>query len=113
MPQAWKTSGWGHSNETAVGKNLVSHVGKVYFLLTHRIANEVVQRFEGVAEVYISLCRQNGQHQSADNLRLAVDSTEVHWDGRCGASGECDHRTGVGRNPRVQPSLGQGEFSVW
>lgn len=49
------------SNEAAAGKNPVSHVGKIYSLLTHHIANEVVQRVEGVAEVYVWLCSQIGQ----------------------------------------------------
>ncbi|QDV30292.1 S-adenosylmethionine synthetase [Planctopirus ephydatiae] len=49
------------SNEAAAGKNPVSHVGKIYSLLTHYIANEVVQRVEGVAEVYIWLCSQIGK----------------------------------------------------
>lgn len=49
------------SNEAAAGKNPVSHVGKIYSLLTHHIANEVVQRVDGVAEVYIWLCSQIGR----------------------------------------------------
>ncbi len=49
------------SNEAAAGKNRVSHVGKIYSLLTHHIANEVVQRVDGVAEVYIWLCSQIGR----------------------------------------------------
>jgi S-adenosylmethionine synthetase len=49
------------SNEAAAGKNPVSHVGKIYSLLTHHIANEVVQRVEGVAEVYVWLCSQIGR----------------------------------------------------
>jgi S-adenosylmethionine synthetase len=49
------------SNEAAAGKNPVSHVGKIYSLLTHHIANEVVQRVEGVDEAYIWLCSQIGQ----------------------------------------------------
>lgn len=47
--------------EAAAGKNPVSHVGKIYSLLTHHIANEVVQRVEGVAEAYVWLCSQIGQ----------------------------------------------------
>lgn len=46
------------SAEAAAGKNPVSHVGKIYSLLTHHIANEVIQRVEGVAEVYVWLCSQ-------------------------------------------------------
>ncbi len=49
------------SNEAAAGKNPISHVGKIYSLLTHHIANEIVQRVEGVAEVYIWLCSQIGK----------------------------------------------------
>jgi S-adenosylmethionine synthetase len=36
-------------------------VGKIYSQLTHHIANEVVQRVEGVAEIYVWLCSQIGQ----------------------------------------------------
>ncbi|MEQ1827557.1 MAG: methionine adenosyltransferase [Pirellula sp.] len=49
------------SNEAAAGKNPVSHVGKIYSLLTHHIANEVIQRVEGVDEVHVWLCSQIGQ----------------------------------------------------
>jgi S-adenosylmethionine synthetase len=49
------------SNEAAAGKNPVSHVGKIYSLLTHHIANDVIQRVEGVEEVYVWLCSQIGQ----------------------------------------------------
>jgi S-adenosylmethionine synthetase len=47
--------------EAAAGKNPVCHVGKIYSLLTHHIANRVVQRVEGVDEIYVWLCSQIGQ----------------------------------------------------
>ncbi|WP_286976282.1 methionine adenosyltransferase, partial [Candidatus Aquicultor secundus] len=47
--------------EAAAGKNPVSHVGKIYTVLSHRIANEVYSAVEGVKEVYIWLCSQIGQ----------------------------------------------------
>jgi S-adenosylmethionine synthetase len=59
------------SNEAAAGKNPVSHVGKIYTLLTHHIASEVVQRVEGVAEVYVWLCSQIGQPINAPMLAAA------------------------------------------
>lgn len=59
------------SNEAAAGKNPVSYVGKIYTLLTHHIANEVVQRVEGVAEVYVWLCSQIGQPINAPVLAAA------------------------------------------
>jgi len=49
------------SAEAAAGKNPISHVGKIYNLLTHRIANEVYQSVPGLREVYIWLCSQIGQ----------------------------------------------------
>jgi S-adenosylmethionine synthetase len=47
--------------EAAAGKNPISHVGKIYTLLTHHIAGQVAQRVQGVAEVYVWLCSQIGQ----------------------------------------------------
>ena len=49
------------SNESAAGKNPISHVGKIYTLLSHHLANEVIGRVDGVAEIYIWLCSQIGQ----------------------------------------------------
>jgi len=47
--------------EAAAGKNPVSHVGKVYNLLAHHIANRIYQSTEGVAEAYVWLCSRIGQ----------------------------------------------------
>ena len=49
------------STEAAAGKNPVSHVGKIYTLLTHHIAGQVAQHVQGVVEVYVWLCSQIGQ----------------------------------------------------
>ena len=38
-------------NEAAAGKNAVSHVAKIYNLLTHRMADEIYKRIQGVSEV--------------------------------------------------------------
>lgn len=56
------------SNEAAAGKNPVSHVGKIYTQLTHRIASEVVERVAGVAEIYVWLCSQIGQPINAPSI---------------------------------------------
>lgn len=48
------------STEAAAGKNSVSHVGKIYNLLSHRIAEEVYTGVPGLQEVYIWLCSQIG-----------------------------------------------------
>jgi S-adenosylmethionine synthetase len=49
------------STEAAAGKNPISHVGKIYNLLAHRIADEVYKEVPGIREVYIWLCSQIGQ----------------------------------------------------
>nr|NIP66693.1 methionine adenosyltransferase [Candidatus Bathyarchaeota archaeon]NIR12430.1 methionine adenosyltransferase [Desulfobacterales bacterium]NIU80643.1 methionine adenosyltransferase [Candidatus Bathyarchaeota archaeon]NIV67256.1 methionine adenosyltransferase [Candidatus Bathyarchaeota archaeon]NIW15827.1 methionine adenosyltransferase [Candidatus Bathyarchaeota archaeon] len=48
-------------SEAAAGKNPVSHVGKIYNVLTHRIANQVYDQVAGIEEVYIWLLSQIGQ----------------------------------------------------
>ncbi|MCL6499013.1 MAG: S-adenosylmethionine synthetase, partial [Firmicutes bacterium] len=47
--------------EAAAGKNSVSHVGKIYTVLTHRIAQRVYEEVPGVRECYIWLCSQIGE----------------------------------------------------
>jgi S-adenosylmethionine synthetase len=49
------------STEAAAGKNPVSHVGKIYSLLTHRLAAEIYAGVPGLQEVYVWLCSQIGQ----------------------------------------------------
>jgi S-adenosylmethionine synthetase len=49
------------SNEAAAGKNPISHVGKIYSLLTHRIADRIATNVDGVEEAYVWLCSQIGR----------------------------------------------------
>jgi len=48
-------------SEAAAGKNPVSHVGKIYNTLTHKIAAEVYKQVSGLEEVYIWLLSQIGK----------------------------------------------------
>lgn len=48
-------------SEAAAGKNPVSHVGKIYNVLTHRIARRVYHKVDGLEEVYIWLLSQIGK----------------------------------------------------
>jgi len=50
-----------YCSEAAAGKNPVSHVGKIYNALTHKIANEVYKNVSGLEEVYIWLLSQIGK----------------------------------------------------
>ena len=49
------------SSEAAAGKNPVSHVGKIYNVLSYRIADQVMQKVNGVLEVYFWLVSNIGQ----------------------------------------------------
>jgi S-adenosylmethionine synthetase len=57
--------------EAAAGKNPVSHVGKIYTLLTHHIARQVAERVQRVAEVYVWPCSQIGHPISAPLIAAA------------------------------------------
>ncbi len=50
-----------YCSEAAAGKNPVSHVGKIYNTLTHKIADDVYYRVPGLEEVYIWLLSQIGK----------------------------------------------------
>ncbi|MCW3979116.1 MAG: methionine adenosyltransferase [Candidatus Bathyarchaeota archaeon] len=49
------------SSEAAAGKNPVSHVGKIYNLLSYRIADQVMEKVDGIKETYIWLVSNIGQ----------------------------------------------------
>ena len=46
--------------EAAAGKNPVSHVGKIYNFLAHKIAREIYEGIEGIKEVYVFLLSRIG-----------------------------------------------------
>jgi len=46
--------------EAAAGKNPVSHVGKIYNVLAHKIAREIHENVEGAQEVYVLLLSRIG-----------------------------------------------------
>ncbi|MEM2557612.1 MAG: methionine adenosyltransferase, partial [Candidatus Bathyarchaeia archaeon] len=48
-------------SEAAAGKNPVRHVGKIYNLLTHKIANKIYNEVSGVKEVYVWMLSKIGR----------------------------------------------------
>lgn len=46
--------------EAAAGKNPVSHVGKIYNILAHKIAQEIYESTDGIKEVYVLLLSRIG-----------------------------------------------------
>jgi S-adenosylmethionine synthetase len=74
--------------EAAAGKNPMSHVGKIYNVLAHRLAREICRRVDGVQAAYLLLLSQigdpvdrplmaNAQLKLADGRRLADVSDQV------------------------------------
>ncbi len=47
--------------EAAAGKNPVSHVGKIYTILTHLVAQKVYEEVPGLREVYVWMASQIGK----------------------------------------------------
>jgi S-adenosylmethionine synthetase len=48
------------STEAAAGKNCVSHVGKIYNVLAHRIAEKIYRNMEGIKEAHVLLLSRIG-----------------------------------------------------
>lgn len=46
--------------EAAAGKNPVSHVGKIYNVLSHKLAKEIYERVDGLNEAYVFLVSRIG-----------------------------------------------------
>lgn len=62
-------------SEAAAGKNPVSHVGKIYNVLTHRIADKIYSQVSGLEEVYVWLVSKIGR--PIDEPSLAAVSVIV------------------------------------
>jgi len=86
------------SSEAAAGKNPVSHVGKIYNLLSYRIANRIVERVNGVRENYVWLLSKIGRPINEPSvastqlvLEEGVELREVVQDIEDVIAGEFDH----------------------
>ncbi|RNC73302.1 MAG: methionine adenosyltransferase [Desulfuromonadales bacterium] len=62
--------------EAAAGKNPVSHVGKIYSVLAHRLAREICEEVEGVRESCVLLLSQIGT--PIDRPRMAAAQLILH-----------------------------------
>jgi len=102
------------STEAAAGKNPVSHVGKIYNLLSHKIADHVYRSVPGIREVYIWLCSQIGV--SIDRPLIAsahlVLQPDVALDDIRGDVQEIIDRE-LADIYNFTDRLARGEFSVW
>lgn len=57
--------------EAAAGKNPVSHVGKIYNVLSHKIAEKLYHEIEGMREVYVYLVSRIGTPINEPQLAAA------------------------------------------
>lgn len=57
--------------EAAAGKNPVSHVGKIYNVLAHKIAKKIYEKIEGIKEVYVLLLSRIGTPIDAPQMATA------------------------------------------
>ncbi len=70
------------SSEAAAGKNPVSHIGKIYNLLSHQIASKIYQEIPGLKEVYVWLLSQIGQPINQPKIVSVQLQTEKKEDPR-------------------------------
>jgi S-adenosylmethionine synthetase len=102
------------STEAAAGKNPVSHVGKIYTLLSHQMAHHIYTAVEGVAEVSVWLCSQIGQPvdhpwTTAAQVILAPGASRLDVDTPIREIMHADLAT----LPSFITQLTQGAFAVW
>jgi len=64
------------SSEAAAGKNPVSHVGKIYNILTHKIAGHIYDQVADLEEVYVWLVSQIGKPIDQPAIAVAQVITE-------------------------------------
>ena len=58
--------------EAAAGKNPVSHVGKIYNVLSHKLARDIHDSIEGVKEVYVFLLSRIGAPVDRPQIATAL-----------------------------------------
>jgi S-adenosylmethionine synthetase len=100
--------------EAAAGKNPVSHVGKIYTLLTHRIAGEIYANVPGLREVYIWLCSQIGKpidQPLIASAQLVLQHDVALADVRPAVESVIAHQLAMMSDFTAQ--LVQGEWTVW
>jgi S-adenosylmethionine synthetase len=62
--------------EAAAGKNPVSHVGKIYTIMTHQVADRIYREVPGIREVYVWLLSQIGSR--IDQPKIAAAQIILH-----------------------------------
>lgn len=99
--------------EAAAGKNPVSHVGKIYNVLAHRMAREIYEKIDGIKEVYVLLLSRIGA--PIDRPQMATAQLLLERGRRIGEIKrdveEIFHREFAGIN-EFCAALARGEYPV-
>ncbi len=101
-------------SEAAAGKNPVSHVGKIYSILTHLLASRIHGKITGVHEVVVWLCSRIGE--PVDRPQTA--SVQVHLEPRVTLPDVAKPiremvQEELERMPVFCDELAQGRYPVW
>lgn len=102
------------TTEAAAGKNPVSHVGKIYNLLSHEIADHIYREVQGIREVTLWLCSQIGRPIDQPMMAAAqlVLEPEVELEDVHHSVATVVDRELAGIHSFTQ-RLAQGELAVW
>ncbi len=102
------------TTEAAAGKNPVSHVGKIYNLLSHEIAEQIYLEVDGLREVTVYLCSQIGH---PIDRPLVAAAQVIVADGAALPDVKSSIREVIDRElatiDRFVEKLIQGELQVW
>jgi S-adenosylmethionine synthetase len=102
------------TTEAAAGKNPISHVGKIYNLLSHEIADCIYREVQGIREVTVWLCSQIGKPIDQPLMAAAQLITETDLtleEVRESVESVIDRE--LADITRFSQRLAQGELSVW
>lgn len=99
--------------EAAAGKNPVSHVGKIYNVFAHRMAETIYRNVKGVREVYVFLLSRIGEPITSPQMATAQVLTEKGVRLQK-ISGEITSllQKGLDTLPQFCDSLAKGRFPV-
>jgi S-adenosylmethionine synthetase len=65
------------SSEAGAGKNPVSHVGKIYNVLTNKLANDICSKIFGIDEIYIWMLTKIGTPINQPMVSIQVSTKEA------------------------------------
>ncbi|MFH1674493.1 MAG: methionine adenosyltransferase [Pseudomonadota bacterium] len=101
------------TTEAAAGKNPVSHVGKIYNLLSHEIAFRIYREVGGIREAIVFLCSQIGKPIDQPLIaaaQLIMEPEILLEDVRDSVAAVIDSELGVIQS--FTSRLARGEFAV-